>query len=299
MSVDSIFIAPEAGLPMQELEEAEVKAGRGIVGDRYFVRKGTYSVFRDSNTQLGRREPGRQITLVAAEGVEEALKAASIPALRSLGDFRRNIVLRGIPTSELQGAVGRTIALGQECVVFVHRSCVPCMYNERKVERAGLMEALWDCCGVSCEVVEGGLLRRGDRVVVGDMVDAERVDAGLAERQAGFLVRPSQRTLAMSRGLRDARSAVLSRLLKVDPGGVVRGIESYHTVGLQLFPKPKRFRRGEAVQARFGLMVAIFVGLLAVLTGSMRLQAWYTEWTAKQPMVTRPVWTPQWLLNLL
>ena len=106
---------------MQELEEAEVKAGRGIVGDRYFARKGTYSVFRDSNKQVGRREPGRQITLLAAEGVEEALQAANIPALATLGDFRRNIVLRGVPTSELQGAAGRTISIGQDCVVFVHR----------------------------------------------------------------------------------------------------------------------------------------------------------------------------------
>ena len=283
---------------MQELEEAEVKAGRGIVGDRYFARKGTYSVFRDSNKQVGRREPGRQITLLAAEGVEEALQAANIPALATLGDFRRNIVLRGVPTSELQGAAGRTISIGQDCVVFVHRPCVPCMYNERKVERAGLMEALWDFCGVSCEVVQGGKIRRGDRVVIGSTVDPERIDAGLAERQVGFLVRPSQRTLAMSRGLRDARSAVLSRLLKVDPGGVVRGIESYHTVGLQLFAKPKRFRRGEAVQARFGLMVAIFVGLLAVMTGAVRLRAWYKELT-KQSMVTRPSWLPPWLLDLL
>ena len=38
-----IHIAPEASYEMEELSEAELVAGKGIVGDRYYFGKGTYS----------------------------------------------------------------------------------------------------------------------------------------------------------------------------------------------------------------------------------------------------------------
>ena len=96
---------------MKELKTAEVIAHRGIKGDRYCMRKGTYSVFRTSTKHPGRREPGRQLTIVAAEGVEAALITHGIKAFGSLGDFRRNIVTRGVPAEVLQNAVGRRFVL--------------------------------------------------------------------------------------------------------------------------------------------------------------------------------------------
>ena len=56
-AVEGIFIAEEAGGPMQSLPEAQVVQGRGIFGDRYCKRKGTYSVFRASKLNPGQREP--------------------------------------------------------------------------------------------------------------------------------------------------------------------------------------------------------------------------------------------------
>ena len=70
--VDGIYIAGEASGSMVEQTEAQLVAGRGIVGDRYAKRKGTYSVFRQSKKDSGMREPGRQLTIVAAEGIEAA-----------------------------------------------------------------------------------------------------------------------------------------------------------------------------------------------------------------------------------
>ena len=290
MSIEGIFVAPEAGANMEELMEAEVIVGRGIKGDRYFARKGTYSVFRASTKQPGRREPGRQITLMAAEGIEQACLLNGIQALDSLGDMRRNVVVRGLPTEELQSAIGREIRLGNECVVFVHRWTVPCMYNERKNCRGGLMEATWECAGVSCEVIHGGKIRQGDSVVISETVDPERVDGGDADTRAGFLVPPSKRTKQMVEASKRAAHAALPNLLKVDPAGVVRGLESYQSVGLQLFPRPKRFRRGEAMEARFGWMVLIFVSLMLV----MYLVQWLQKKIDEQPLVTRPR-LPEWM----
>lgn len=285
--IEGIYVTPTAGEPMLELKNAEVVAGRGIVGDRYFKREGTYSVFRTSAKHPNKREPGRHITLVAAEGVEEALLINGIPRLKSLGDFRRNVVLRGVPVAKLQAGIGREVRLGDEVVVFVHRWCVPCMYNERKNRLDGLIEATWDVAGVCCEVLRGGTIKVGDTVSISDTAELERVDGGLAQTDPNFLVRPSQRTKAMVDAARARNSAMLQYLLKVDPAGVVRGIESYETVGLQLFPKHKRFRRGEALEKRFCTMVGIFAGLLFFVLAMQRVQR---LWDAR-PMVTR-AWMP-------
>ena len=248
-AVEGIFIAEEAGGPMQSLPEARVVQGRGIFGDRYCKRKGTYSVFRASKLNPGQREPGRQLTLVSAEGVEAAFKANGMAPLESLGTLRRNVVVRGIPGELLQSALGRRIHLGDEVVVFAHRPTVPCMYNERKMSRPGFVEGCWDVAGVSCEVLQGGQLRAGDAVrIEGGDPAVERIDEG--KQSPGYFVRPSERSKAVKRNAALAVSSVLPRLLETDPAGVVRAIESYQSVGLKLFQRPKRFRRAEALQDR-------------------------------------------------
>ena len=55
------------------------------------------------------------------------------------------------------------------------------------------------------------------------------------------------------------------RFRQVDPSGVARALESYQSVGLQLFARPKRFRRADALQERFFTMIAIFMGLIGFL----------------------------------
>ena len=51
--VDGLYVAEEAGAPMREVREAELLASRGIVGDRYCRRRGTFSVFRVSTRAPG------------------------------------------------------------------------------------------------------------------------------------------------------------------------------------------------------------------------------------------------------
>lgn len=275
-AVEGIFIAEEAGGPMQSLPEARVVQGRGIFGDRYCKRKGTYSVFRASKLNPGQREPGRQLTLVSAEDVEAAFKANGMAPLESLGTLRRNVVVRGIPGELLQSALGRRIHLGDEVVVFAHRPTVPCMYNERKMSRPGFVEGCWDVAGVSCEVLQGGQLRAGDAVrIEGGDPAVERIDEG--KQSPGYFVRPSERSKAVKRNAALAVSSVLPRLLETDPAGVVRAIESYQSVGLKLFQRPKRFRRAEALQERFMTMVGIFVVLIGFLLMSQKAKDVWEE----------------------
>ncbi|MET0705454.1 MAG: MOSC domain-containing protein, partial [Tardiphaga sp.] len=84
-----IHVAPSASYEMEERQEAECVAGRGIVGDRYYLGTGTYSPKPDV----------REVTLIE----QEALDALSRndPPLQDGAitleprDHRRNLTVIG------------------------------------------------------------------------------------------------------------------------------------------------------------------------------------------------------------
>ena len=68
-TVVSIQVAPDAAAPMVTLESVEAVAGKGLAGDRYFHRAGTYSE---------RPGSGRQVTLIEAEAIEAMAREAGL-----------------------------------------------------------------------------------------------------------------------------------------------------------------------------------------------------------------------------
>ncbi len=90
--VIGIYLATEAGAPMQSRDAVEVVAGVGILGDRYATKRGHWSDPRWREQQL---------TLVQAEVADE------------LGveprDLRRSLVTRGV---QLQGLLGLEFRIG-------------------------------------------------------------------------------------------------------------------------------------------------------------------------------------------
>lgn len=153
---------------MQSHDSCDLLAGQGIAGDRYAMKTGSYSALKWSARDPGAREPGRQITIISADSIDESLTAANLtPATapgKSYGDFRRNVVIRGISAAELLAAQGSELCLGPTCRIFVHRHCVPCFYNERLCQRVGQLEAIFEASGYSCEVLVGGALSVGAEV---------------------------------------------------------------------------------------------------------------------------------------
>ena len=100
MSIEGIFLSPTASEPMQSVQTGTLLAGKGLDGDRYCKHKGSYSVIRLSKHNPGEREPGRQLT----HSVEDAFDRNNIQRPDSLGDLRRNIVIRGLTSEELLGS---------------------------------------------------------------------------------------------------------------------------------------------------------------------------------------------------
>jgi MOSC domain-containing protein YiiM len=148
-----IHIAPAASFEMEEIEEANFVAGRGIEGDRYYLGTGTYSPKPDF----------REVTLFEIE-VLEAL-ARNDPPLQggpiklAPEDHRRNLTVRGVPLNHL---VGKRFRVG-DAVLYGGRLNFPCKYLE---ELLGLPVylPLYNRSGLNCRIEQGGMVRRGDPV---------------------------------------------------------------------------------------------------------------------------------------
>ena len=149
--VEHIHITPAKSQPMQALDAANLVAGKGIEGDRYFLGTGTYSI-----------KPGedRQVTLIEAEMLERVATDDGHPI--AMDQHRRNITVRGVP---LQHLVGQRFRVGAVVLEGV-RINQPCKYLNLMLKRDVYM-ALWNRSGLNCKIVEGGTIRPGDRVEMG------------------------------------------------------------------------------------------------------------------------------------
>jgi MOSC domain-containing protein YiiM len=146
--LEAIFIAARAGAPMRALEEVRALAGRGLEGDRYAVRQGTFSV-------AGGR--GNEVTLIAGE----VLDALRLPDTQSLSgaDARRNLVTRGL---DLDAVIGRRFQIGQ-LELIGRRRCEPCAHLQR-LTRPGVLRALVHRGGLRADLLSTGTLRVGDAI---------------------------------------------------------------------------------------------------------------------------------------
>jgi hypothetical protein len=142
-SVIGILTAADAESPLGRVDRVEAVAGRGLMGDRYYNGRGTFS------------GPGRgyQLTLVEAE----VLDSVDLPWEQA----RRNIVTRGIALNAL---VGHHFKIGAvECIG--RRLAEPCAHLE-KLARPGLLRPLVHRGGLRADILESGSISIGDSVAI-------------------------------------------------------------------------------------------------------------------------------------
>lgn len=132
-------------------EHVQVRAGLGLVGDRYFNQ---------------RAHRNAAVTLFAAESLDELAGALGLPAAPDPLLARRNIVLRGYPVDELAATRDRPGAVfsldsGDGPVRFrAHRPANPCAWMDVVLAR-GAFRALRGHGGVRCVPLDDGTLRLG------------------------------------------------------------------------------------------------------------------------------------------
>ena len=145
-TVEGLAIAPAAEAPMQLLEVAQARAGRGFDGDRYAAGAGTFS------PRAGRR-PGYDLTLIAAEVLDEM--AATGQALDFAGT-RRNVLTRGI---DVNAFVGRRFRIG-DVLCEGRRLCEPCVHLDR-LSGPGTLRPLIHRGGLRADILTDGEIRLG------------------------------------------------------------------------------------------------------------------------------------------
>ena len=146
-SVETIAIAERAEAPMQQITTARAIPGRGLDGDRYSNRGGTF-------TPRSGRSNGYDLTLIEAEVLDQL----TLPDGQRLGyaEARRNIVSRGI---DLNSLVGQRFKIGDvECVG--RRLCEPCAHLERLTHK-GVLRKLIHRGGLRADIITTGSITVG------------------------------------------------------------------------------------------------------------------------------------------
>ncbi len=127
---------PAPAAPGELVDEVIIRAGLGIVGDRYFAKP----AHRDAS-----------VTLIARE---------SLPAGADLTHVRRNVLTTGIDVDDLVGSI---LCLdsgdGQVCL-RVNRRANPCAWLDVTIA-PGAWRSLRGKGGIRCTPLNDGVLRRG------------------------------------------------------------------------------------------------------------------------------------------
>ena len=145
--VAAIALAEHATGPMRHVEQARALAGRGLDGDRYCAKAGTFTPNNDTAR-------GYDLTLIEAEVLDQL----TLPygGTVTYAEARRNVVTRGI---DLNALVGRRFRVGDvECLG--QRLCEPCSHLERLTTK-GVLRELIHRGGLRADVLTDGYITTG------------------------------------------------------------------------------------------------------------------------------------------
>lgn len=147
--VEEIYITAVGGERMRPVQEIEAIAGAGLQGDRYMTKKGYWTGVDEC-----------QVTLIEAEALDYIRQATEVRV--SNGEHRRNIITRGL---DLRRLAGTRFTVGGALLEY-DRPRPPCRYIQTRSE-PGMTKALGRGRGGICaRVVESGVIRVGDPIVV-------------------------------------------------------------------------------------------------------------------------------------
>jgi MOSC domain-containing protein YiiM len=149
-NVASIHISPSDGQPMQSVPEAHAVPGRGLEGDRYFSKTGTF--WKD--------EPDREVTLIESEAFDGMKRETGLDLHPSEG--RRNIVTRGVALNHL---VGQEFDVGNVRLRGL-RLCEPCSHLA-KLTVPGILGGLTHRGGLRAQILSDGIIRVDDVIEAG------------------------------------------------------------------------------------------------------------------------------------
>ena len=128
-----------------EVSSIEVKADKGIVGDRHF------SNFND---------PYCQLSLIESENIDyyNTKYGLNIPHI----DFRRNIVTKKI---ELNNLIGKKFLIGEVEVEGVDL-CRPCKHLTQMLNQENILKEFLRRGGIRCRILTTSKISVGDKIEI-------------------------------------------------------------------------------------------------------------------------------------
>ena len=143
--VIKIGIAKKNSEEIQEVNEINVIAGKGIIGDRYFHEK---------------NEDRNQITLIESENIDYYNNKFSlkIPYL----NFRRNIVTKKIKLNDL---VGKKLIIGKTEIKGIDL-CRPCKSLQENLGQDNIIKEFLRMGGLRCAILISSNIKVGDEIKV-------------------------------------------------------------------------------------------------------------------------------------
>ena len=143
--VFKIGITKSKNQKIQEVEEINVSAGEGIIGDRYF----------DEST-----EDRNQLTLIESENIDYYNQKFNlkIPYL----NFRRNIVTKDIKLNDL---IGKKIIIGKTKIKGIDL-CRPCKSLQKNLCQDNIIKEFLRKGGLRCEILTSANIKVGDEIKV-------------------------------------------------------------------------------------------------------------------------------------
>jgi MOSC domain-containing protein YiiM len=148
----AIYLSPAATVLPTSVAEAEAHALRGLGGDRYFKREGTFS-------NAAPKGPGREVTLIESEVLAAVFQEHGIRL--SAAQARRNLVTEGIRLNDLVGVQFRVGDVLMEGI----RLCPPCAHLN-VVTGLPLLKPLENRGGLRANILSDGVLRVGDGLTI-------------------------------------------------------------------------------------------------------------------------------------
>ena len=148
--VTHIFISPNEGEPMQELQEVKAIEQLGLEGDRYAGERGAWS--------KSKRKVIRQVSVIEQEAIDRAnsvLETSFLPK-----ETRRNIVVSDFPLNDL---IGKEFMVGDVRMRGVEL-CDPCKRPPKLIGKSGFEESFTGYGGLRAEILTTGQISVGDTV---------------------------------------------------------------------------------------------------------------------------------------
>ena len=127
------------------VNEIDLIAGKGIIGDRHF---------KDYN------DPYNHLSIIESESIDEYNKKynLSIPYL----NFRRNIITRGIKLNDL---IDKKILIG-DIQLDVIDLCRPCRHLSEKLDKDNIIKEFLRKGGIRCEILNDGKISINDQIKI-------------------------------------------------------------------------------------------------------------------------------------